>query len=361
MSEKSTQKLASRKMNRAVPAVSAVLKSGALVELVCDADRKQTCFAVWLNGAWRWAEEFEDDGGRMLVPFAFDNNLMRNNVVLFAREPEDYGSEKELEQEVRAFIHRYVDLSDGFECIASYYVLFTWVHDGFNELPYLRVRGDYGTGKTRFLQTVGSICYRPIFASGASTLSPIFHMLDMFGGTLIVDEADFRYSDEKADMVKIFNNGNVRGMPVLRSQITRQREFEPRVFQVFGPKMVATRGRYDDRGLESRFMTEEMSGQSLRTDIPINLPATHEQEALALRNKLLMYRFRNWGRHKPSEKLVDRSLEPRLNQVLVPLLSIIDDRKNREELRRIAQQYHGKTALMRDGQDADDYTWEPCA
>src|SRR5437868_7678103 len=96
------------------------------------------------------------------------------------------------------------------------YVLLTWVYDRFNELPYLRLRGDYGTGKTRFLLTLCSICYKPIFASGASSVSPLFHMLDRFGGTLIIDEADFRFSDEKADLTKILNNGNVRGFPVLR-------------------------------------------------------------------------------------------------------------------------------------------------
>ena len=29
----------------------------------------------------------------------------------------------------------------------------------------------------------------------ASTVSPIFHILDAFGGTLVLDEADFRFSD----------------------------------------------------------------------------------------------------------------------------------------------------------------------
>lgn len=344
-----------------MPAVSAVLNSGTLVEMVSDTKRKRTGFAVWRDSDWDWRNEIEDDAGRLLAPLAFDNDLLRSNVVLFASEPEEYGSQKELLGEVLAFMHRYVGLSDGFEKIASAYVLFSWVHDAFNELPYLRVRGDYGSGKTRFLQTIGSICYRPIFASGASTVSPIFHMLDLFGGTLIVDEADFRTSDEKADMVKIFNNGNVRGMPVLRSQITRAREFEPRVFQVFGPKIVATRGRYDDRGLESRFITEEMSVHSLREDIPINLPAAFESEALALRNRLLLYRFRNLARLKPDETLVDRSLHPRLNQVLVPLLSVIDAKKERDDLRRLARAYHGRTAAIGDRRDMEDYVWEPCA
>lgn len=89
-------------------------------------------------------------------------------------------------------------------------------------------------------------------------------MLDTFGGTLTMDEADFRFSDETAEMVKILNNGNVLGMPVLRAQLTYGREFDPKVFQVFGPKIMATRGDYGDPALESRFITEVLRWKSPR-------------------------------------------------------------------------------------------------
>ena len=62
---------------------------------------------------------------------------------------------------VRAFLHRYVDLTPAFEEIASYYVLLTWVHDAFSDLGYLRLRGDWGTGKTRGLLAIGSVHTRP--------------------------------------------------------------------------------------------------------------------------------------------------------------------------------------------------------
>ena len=64
-----------------------------------------------------------------------------------------------------------------------------------------------------------------------------------------------------------------------------QREFNPQAFQVFGPKIVATRGSYDDKGLESRFLTEEMGSRKLCSDIPINLPDSFKEEARELRNK----------------------------------------------------------------------------
>ena len=244
-------------------------------------------------------------------------------------------------EEIQSFIHRYVDVSPLFEKIASYYVLFSWVYDGFNELPYLRVRGDPGSGKTRFLLTIGSLCYKPIFASGASTVSPIFRILDSFHGTLIVDEGDFRFSDEKAEVVKILNNGNVKGFPVLRSEVSgKGREFNPRAYHVFGPKLVATRGFFDDKALESRFLTEEMGQYRLRHDVPINLSSSYKEEALHIRNKLLLFRFRNLNKRMPEESLVDRTIEPRLNQIFVPLLSIIEDSNAIEDLRELARRYN---------------------
>jgi hypothetical protein len=245
--------------------------------------------------------------------------------------------------EVRAFIHRYVDLSPVFEEIATHYVLLTWVYDAFNELGYLRFRGDYGTGKTRALLTVGSISYKPFFASGASTVSPIFHVIDAFGGTLVLDEADFRFSDATADLTKILNNGNVNGVPVLRTMANRHRELNPQAFRVFGPKLIGMRQNFADRALESRFLTEETGGRLLRSDIPIHLPESLKADALLLRNKLLAWRFRTRFSVGPDTSRLVAGVEPRLNQTALALLSIIDDEGLRS---RIAAELVGEEARV---------------
>src|SRR5215467_13879635 len=328
------------KQQRPVPTVSAVFDDGGILEMVYRPEEKRTAFVLWKDGQWKFEQSLSIDAFRRLVPYSPNNNLIKNELVLLPSEPEEYGSGESLTSEIQSFIHRYVDVSPLFEKIASYYVLFSWVYDGFNELPYLRVRGDPGSGKTRFLLTIGSVCYKPIFASGASTVSPIFRMLDSFHGTLIVDEGDFRFSDEKAEVVKILNNGNVKGFPVLRSESDGKREFNPRAYHVFGPKLVATRGFFDDKALESRFLTEEMGQYRLRDDVPINLPSTWKEEALSIRNKLLLFRFRNLNKRKPAENLVDRSIEPRLNQIFVPLLTIIEDPEARHDLQELAKRYN---------------------
>jgi len=147
-----------------IPTASEVFDDGTLLEMVYDPDNKRTSFVVWKEGQWKIEREHVV-GNQRLVPYSSNNNLIKNHVLLFPSTPEEYGTEDDLIKEIRTFIHRYVDVSPGFEKIASYYVLFSWVYDSFNELPYLRLRGDYGSGKTRFLLTMGSLCYKPIFVS----------------------------------------------------------------------------------------------------------------------------------------------------------------------------------------------------
>lgn len=340
------------KQKRNIPTVSAVLPNGALLEMVYDKTGARCALVICKQDSCTIEDTYSTSDGKRLVPYSPDNNLLKNEVVLLPSQPEEYGSQSELIGEIQTFIHRYVDVGPLFEKIASYYVLLSWIYDAFNELPYLRLRGDPGCGKTRFLLTVGSLCYKPMFASGASTVSPLFRIIDAFRGTLIVDEADFRLSDERAEVVKILNNGNAKGFPVLRTEVSPKREFNPKAYSVFGPKFVATRSLFEDRALESRCLTEEMGQYRLRDDIPINLPSSYKDEALELRNKLLLFRFRNLHVAQTNSSLVDRAIEPRLNQVFVPLLSIIDDASARKDLRELARLYNAQIIADR-GMDTE--------
>ncbi len=283
----------------------------------------------------------------LLVPMAASNNLIKHGAVLLPEKPVDYESEKDLLESIKSYLHRYVDLSLEFTEVASAYVLLTWVYDAFNELCYLRFSGDFGSGKSRALWVLGSICNKAFFASAASTISPVFYTLDLFRGTLILDEADFRYSDLQSDITKILNNGSVCGFPVLRQTQNSAKEFDPRAFNVFGPKIVAMRKKFDDIALESRFLTEDMGTRPLRDDIPLNLPVEQQKEALDLRNKLLMYRFKTVASAAIDVSQVDRTRSGRFNQTVVPLLSVITDEGTRLVIKSCAMRDDDKSASLR--------------
>jgi len=330
----------------ATPTVSRVTDD-VVVELVYDASKRKTAFAVAQGGAISVVESFKTPAGEVLVPYSAANNLIRNECVVLPSYPFSSGGKHRLLDDLVAYLDRYVDLSPGFAQIAAHYVLLSWVYDAFNELPYLRFRGDFGTGKTRALIAIGSVSYKGFFASGASTVSPIFHTLDSFGGTLVLDEADLRFSDKSADIVKILNNGTVKGLPVLRSVQNRLKEFNPAAFRVFGPKVVSMRGSFSDRALESRFLTEEMGGRAMRGDIPIQLPNSLKDDALALRNRLLHFRLTNLFTIASDPDRAIAGIEPRLNQTALSLLSLMDANGPREELRLRLQRRHAEIVERR--------------
>lgn len=322
---------------RTTLAVSAVSPDGRLIETVYDPEGHQTAFVSWHGGRTERTKTVMIPGIGRAIPYSPTNNLLEHRVVLFPSAPVPYSSESDLIGEIRAFIHRYADVSELFEEVTGYYILFSWIYDAFAEVPYLRLKGDFGSGKSRCLQTIGSLCYKPMFVSGASTVSPMFRIIDTFRGTLVIDEGDFRFSDERAEIIKILNNGNAAGFPVLRSEATPTKEFNPRAFTVFGPKIIASRGAFDDRALESRCITETMTGLPPRPGIPLSLPEAFHSEALALRNQLLSFRFRNLLVPRDMERATHPEIEPRISQVFAPLLAVIADRGARERLVDLAK------------------------
>jgi len=332
-------------MGRKELLVSSVSDDGTLVETVFDAADGTTAFVrQGADGLERRQSIDRDD--RTCVPVRPGNDLLKHRALLFPSAPAPCGTVGELLGEIETYITRYVSLSDDSRKLSAAYIILTWLYDAFREVPYLRFRGDYGTGKTRALIVVGGVAYKPFFASGASTVSPIFHTLDTFKGTLVFDEADFRFSDEKAELVKILNNGNVEGFPVLRTQVTPQKEFEPRAFHVFGPKIVGMRGHYDDRALESRFLSIDMEPSSSGS-APINLPDAHGKDALALRNKLLSFRLRERLAVRLDDTLAVPTLEPRMNQILVPLLSVVPAGAYRDAILRHAERHQDRAVADR--------------
>lgn len=231
---------------------STVITEDELYEMVYDKVTNKTSYIkVDRLGSLEFFIEKIKIGNEKYQPYPPTNNLVEKGVILFPSLPCPYDNEEEILSEIRTFIHKYLDISEVYEQIATYYVLFTWMYDKFNEVPYLRTIGDFGSGKSRFLQTIGVLCYKPIFTGGATTPSPIFRIVNEVRGTLIIDEADFKFSDMTSEIVKILNSGYQKGTPVLRSE--GKGTFEVKAYDVFSPKIVATRETFSDKALESRF------------------------------------------------------------------------------------------------------------
>ena len=258
-----------------------------------------------------------------------------------------YGDIDALAERVRFHIHKYFDCPELFESVAVLFVLLTWIPELFNAVPYLRFLGIAGTGKSRGSDVIGSICYRRLGISGAATSAPIYHMIETVGGTLIIDEADFAHSAVGSEIAKILNCGYQRGTPVVRMEKVEDR-FEPRAYEVFGPKILNGRARFGDDATESRCLTL-VTRETERQDIPTQLPPEFHAEALALRNELLWFRFDYLDRLQ-FQNIHIEGVGRRTNQIVLPLLVIareLKDPRFESNLLEFARELDAKTRQER--------------
>jgi hypothetical protein len=311
--------------------VSSYVDSRLIVELTWDIENEIPDFVVYDR---QTKAETRSDAvqfhGRKLVPPSSWQGIVTcggstpGTVFVPSRADETGDDEEQLQADVLAFIERYVELPGEAAKIAAEYVFLTWVHDDFDELPYLAFRtADAGRGKSRAIETVGTLCYRPILAGGGSTAAATLRLLDLYTGTLVCDEFDHRRDTELAsEIAKITNQGFQRNRPIVKCHGEKN---EPRAFRCFGPKLFALRQSLGDDASESRTLSIYMQ-QRTRTDIPLNLPrARFDAKALALRNRLLWWRFTRLGTFRIDPAHYDATLEDRANQIGAPLIAMAGD------------------------------------
>ena len=251
-----------------------------------------------------------------------NDDLLEKGAVRLPSEPTEYGTFSDLLKEIYLHIRAYLDISDLHRKYATWYIVLTWVTDHLNTIPYLRARADYGSGKTRYLDVIGGLCYKPLSFGGAVRSAPIFRSIDKWKGTALFDEFNLEKSDESEEVIQILNNGYQKGKPILRCAGENN---EVTAFDAFGPKIIATKKQFQDLALESRCITEILS-ETGRDDIPIELPPVFFEEQKILRNKLLMYRFRNWKIVGARPIIIDLGrVQPRIKQSMLPFAALFYD------------------------------------
>jgi hypothetical protein len=237
---------------------------------------------------------FEDSGNQYCPP-GDTNDMIKKRDVLLPSAAVPYTSDAELFADLLCFIHRYCDIDPFWERLMAVYAMMTWIVDRLDTVPYLRFLGGPDSGKTRLAETVAYLCYRTIKISGGSSPAFLYRSMNIFRGTLFIDEADSR-GELWSDLSKIVNAGYHRGTSIGRCD----QEGNPETFDPFGPKVFSVREKFGDSATDTRCLTlNTYKKETIRPGVPLNLPpdtCTFYAEAEVLRNQLLTWRFRNYRR-----------------------------------------------------------------
>ncbi|MCX6717725.1 MAG: hypothetical protein NTU76_03570 [Candidatus Taylorbacteria bacterium] len=85
-----------------------------------------------------------------------------------------------------------------------------------------------------------------------------------------------------------------------------------------------------------------MGASKLRIDIPRTLDENFYKDAEKIRNKLLMWRLKNYFKPIERREEVIEGIHPRLNQIVIPLLSVIKDEIIRNNLKTFIIKYNSE-------------------
>jgi hypothetical protein len=283
-----------------------------------------------------------------LVPL--DDEGIHKGVILFPSKSEPYGSKAELVEEVRNFLRREVQMpSDDAETLIVYYILYTWLYDRVPVAPYLRISGDYGSGKSRVTDAISCLTYRTLRADGFSSGATVFRTLNLLGGgTLNLDEFDLRARRESdQDKMDILRGGFLRGRPIMRiGEVNGKRVTE--YFDCFGPKVLNGREAFPDAALESRcFKIVMPSGVKIKGTGLKHIADEQRMlaDALRIRNKLL--RFRHEHYFVPLKDVEPPDGENRLAQLVLPILMTVADDASEQALAAAIRGLRGDMAEER--------------
>jgi hypothetical protein len=330
------------KKKRIKHTASAVLSDGRLIE---EAYRNGKVFFLVYNpdGSINELEEVEDAD---TIYRPINNQDVETRQVLLPSRAEEYGSDEQLFNDILTFLNHWHEQGDGWERVVDVlYVFQTWVYDVFPQIPYRRALGRWGSGKSAWLVTVGSVCYRPMILAGCDSEASLRRTFDLWRGTALIDEADFSNTSLYASMVKILNIGSSRETGWYRCCD----ENDPKKilsFYVFGPKLLATRSRFKDTALESRcltFISMEGSGEA-----PMFRAEKFKEWAQSLRNRLLLWRFRNRERIRGEaaqleknglfKEVFENGVEKRIAQIMLPFIILFKEKGIVDLLKNMAVQ-----------------------
>lgn len=270
--------------------------------------------------------------GREYCPIV--DELLLNGGILLPSNIEEYGTTKKLTDRIANLLFEYFEVNSFFEKFLPYLGIFYWVYEKFPFVPYLHFVGLTGTGKTTAEEVFGSICYKPIDASGSITMSPIFRTASIWRGTLLLDEFEAEGEGYK-EMLNFLKSG-VGNKMLLRTEGDKNRQV--RVYLIKSPKVFTSENPISNAGLQSRTIVIRMEKNKKR--IPLYRLPDFLEEAEHIRNQLLLWRLRNLNKIDLKEiKFGFKELESfdrRVQQVITPIYYLSDD-KTRKEITEFAK------------------------
>ena len=149
----------------------------------------------------------------------------------------------EIANEIFANLQRYVVMPEECTVAVTMWVCASWIYDRFDIFPYLLLSSPTKRcGKTRLLGILRHLVKKGLQAASISPAA-LFRVVELERPTLLLDEFDQQANVD--DFLNLLNSGHERSGAAIRL-IPKDKDFVPRSFSTFCPKIIAMIGKPKD-------------------------------------------------------------------------------------------------------------------
>jgi len=288
------------------------------------------------NGAYKKVPEIKV-GRDTYTPYADPRAVAHHS--LFLTEEPIKATQREIQKDIYRFLRKYCDYPGDYLKLDIGYVMLTWIADLLYTVGYRRAVGNYGTGKSTWLECILALSRKGFKQGATTTQAGIFHKANLIQGTQGFDENEYKSNSQLQRGVELVLNS---GYSKKSSIVTRIVRGEPISYNTYGPKLIAARTRFNDLATESRCITHS----SRRSKMPMpQLDNEFYEEAQVIRNKLLYWRTKqivNLSKPLPEfrQQAFKQGVEPRLVEIYEPLTRTVPSKVQEVVMRVMLENNH---------------------
>ena len=193
-------------------------------------------------------------------------------------------SPRDVYLELRGVFDKYIEVEPEVITLLSIYTVATYFFRLFNTFPYLYIFGPRQSGKTKLLALMTKLCYNAVSTVNLSA-SALFRVVNDFGSTLVIDESEYLKDMEKKSDIQTLLLAGYKKDTANVMRVEGEEKKQVRIFNVFGPKIMASINYPHDILLDRCIMINMLRGSSEKINLE---PSESFQD---IRDKLYLLLF----------------------------------------------------------------------
>ncbi|PIT84144.1 hypothetical protein COU37_05155 [Candidatus Micrarchaeota archaeon CG10_big_fil_rev_8_21_14_0_10_45_29] len=247
----------------------------------------------------------------------------RQSIKEFLRKKKGVQGEKQIFNDVKAYMKKYVHHSDErvYDFLACF-IMATHIWIAFDAFPRLYLLAKPNSGKSQQIRAIRNLAFKPT-STGDATKAALYRLANAMSGLLLFDNFDKLPEEQKADVQHFIELSYQGDLPSFRAEDGAKGKKIPSIYETRAPVVVATTdfSAFTQAAFSRGFLLvmEQAPIDKKFSELPDVLPS---EDSFELRNDLYAWGLTMVAKARKEAQELEMSLSNRNRQIAKPVIYI---------------------------------------